>query len=79
MPIEESGFRILDKFSAAFGIESFLILFLIFFTVFAIILYRQIQVMTKKLPTPLTPFLRFVAILLIGVSMAVLFLIIGNF
>lgn len=71
--------NIFGNFNTAFGVEAFIVLFVIFYIVFALILYRQIQLMTKSLPTMLTPFLKFGAILQIGVSIALLFIIIGLF
>ncbi len=78
MPIDET-LGIFSNISLAFGIKAFLILFLVFYNVIAVILFRQIQMMNVMLPTVLAPFLKFVAILHIGVSLAVLFLVIGTF
>ena len=75
----EGGLGIFGEISAAFIIKAFLVLFLVFYGVFAMILYRQIQLMTKKLPTPLSPLLRFVGIIHIGVAATVLLMIIGTF
>lgn len=60
-------------------IKSFLILFLVFYVVFAAILYRQVQIMNKKLLSSLSPILKFVAAVHIGISLAILFLVIGSF
>lgn len=79
MPVEEGGLGVFGNFTAAFGVKSFLILFLIFYTVFAFILYKQVNLMCRKLPTPLSPHLRFIAILNIGISFAVIFLVLGSF
>lgn len=79
MPIESTSFEVVNSLSAAFGIKAFLVLFLVFYIVFALILYRQVQIMALKLLTPLSPILRFIAILHIGASIAVLFLVIGTF
>lgn len=79
MPIESTSFGVVNSLSAAFGIKAFLVLFLVFYIVFALILYRQIQIMALKLSTPLSPILRFIAILHIGISLAVLFLVLGTF
>lgn len=79
MPIEEGGFEIVNNLSAAFGVKAFLILFLIFYAVFAVVLYRQVQLMSKKLPTLLSGHLRFIAILNIGISITILFFVIGTF
>jgi hypothetical protein len=79
MIFEESfGFDFFNL-SAAFGVKAFLILFLVFYNVFALLLYRQIQIMAKKLPTPLSPILKFIAIVHIGISLSILFLIAGSF
>lgn len=79
MPIESSGLDVINRLSAAFGVKAFLILFLIFYAVFAVILYRQVQLMGTKLPTPLNGHLKFIAILNIGVSLTILFFVIGTF
>ncbi|OGD97974.1 hypothetical protein A3A49_02040 [Candidatus Curtissbacteria bacterium RIFCSPLOWO2_01_FULL_38_11b] len=79
MPIEGVGLGFINNISAAFGIKSFLLLFLVFYSVFALLLFRQVQIMNQKLPTSLSPTLRFVGILHVGVALAVLFLIAGIF
>lgn len=79
MPIEAVGVGFLDNLTAAFGVKSFLILFLVFYSVFALLMFRQVQIMDQKLPTALSPFLRFVGILHVGVALAILFLTIGTF
>lgn len=63
----------------AFIIKTFLILFLIFYSIFSLIVFRQIQLMAKSLPVSLSPVLKFVAIVQIGVSGALLFITIGVF
>lgn len=65
--------------SSVFIIKAFLILFLIFYAVFALMLFRQIQLMNKNMPTSLSPLLKSIAILNLGVSWAVLFLVVGSF
>lgn len=77
MPIEGRNF--LSFLNASFGIKAFFILFLVFYAFFALILFRQIQLMTKALPTALSPLLKFVAILHIGVALAFLFIVAGGF
>ena len=62
-----------------FIVKAFLVLFLVFYTVFALIIFRQIQLMVKALPAPISPFLKFVAIVHIGVSLAFLFVVLGVF
>lgn len=79
MPVDSTGFAFLDFFTAALGIKAFLVLFLVFYAFFALILFRQISIMNKKLPTPLSPFLKFVSIVHMGISVAVLLLVIGNY
>ena len=79
MFFENFTFDIFGNLNASFGIKAFIILFVIFYIVFALILYRQIQLMTKSLPTVLTPLLKFIAILQVGVALALLFIFIGAF
>lgn len=78
MPVDDN-FGIFSPIDNAIFLKSFIVLFLVFYSVFALILYRQIQIMNKKLPTTLSPFLKFVAIVHIGISLAILFLVIGSF
>lgn len=78
MPIEDNFGNFFQVETGIF-VKSFVVLILVFYSVFALILYRQIQLMNKKLPTALSPFLKFVAIVHIGVSLALLFLVIGSF
>ncbi|OGD83375.1 hypothetical protein A3J17_01995 [Candidatus Curtissbacteria bacterium RIFCSPLOWO2_02_FULL_40_11] len=78
MPIE-GGLDILNRFTFVFGAKVFIVLFLIFYAFFSLMLHRQIQFMSRKLPTVLNPHLRFLSILNIGVAIAVLFLVIGLF
>lgn len=82
MPIDErfGGFAtILQSLSVVFVLKSFAILFAVFYVVFSLILYRQIQLMDRSLPTPIGPFLKFIGILQIGVALAFLFILIGAF
>lgn len=65
--------------SAGFIAKAFLILFLVFYSVFALILFRQVQLMTKAIPTAVKPFLKFITIIHIGVSIALLFIMIQLF
>lgn len=65
--------------SAGFIAKAFLILFLVFYSVFALILFRQVQLMTKAIPTAVSPFLKFAAIIHVGVSIALLFIMIQLF
>lgn len=73
----ETGF--LDFLSAAFVIKTFFILFLVFYSVFALIIFRQIQLMAKALPMSLSALLKFVAIVHIGVAVALLFVVLEVF
>jgi hypothetical protein len=79
MPIEETAFGQLAYINTNFVIKIFLILFLIFYTFFAFMLLRQIQTLAKELPTSIAPLLRFLAIINLGVSLAILFIVIGVF
>ena len=79
MPIDDFGPRLIPGLNLALGIKAFLILFLVFDTIFVLILFRQIQLMGKSLPTTVNPFLKFIAILQIGVALALLFVVIGVF
>ena len=78
MPVD-GQFANLFEISGSFFTKAFLILFLIFYAVFSLILYRQVQIMSRKLPTALSPILKFVGIIHIGVSLALLFLVAGSF
>lgn len=62
-----------------FLLKAFLVLFLIFYAIFSLVLFRQVQLMEKSLPLPLSPVLTFVAILQIGIAMALIFIVIGAF
>lgn len=65
--------------SIGFLTKVFLVLFLVFYTVFSLVVFRQVQLMEKTLPLPLSPILTFIAILQIGVSLALLFVVLGAF
>jgi len=79
MPIEGGTVGILEGINMALGIKISLLLFLVFNTVFAIVLYRQIQLMGRTIDTPVVSYLRFIAILYIGVSLGILFIVGGSF
>lgn len=79
MPIEGVGGGLLGQLELKFFIKALFILFLIFYSIFSLIMYRQIQLMGKTLPTPIVPFLKFVAIIHIGVAVAILFIVLGIF
>lgn len=77
MIISESG--LLNGIGLVFGIKAFLVLFLVFNLFIALIIFRQVQLMDRKLPTPLAPLLRFASTVYIGLSAAMLLLVIGIF
>ncbi len=79
MPVEDAAIGIFESINIVLIIKAFFILFLIFYIVFAFILFRQIQLMGRTLPTTAVPFLKFVAIVHVGVSAALLFAVIGTF
>ena len=72
-------FDFLTFLSFAFIIKALFVLLLIFYTVFALVIFRQTQLMAKTLPTVLSPILKFIAILHVGISLALLFVVIGVF
>ncbi len=75
----EDTIGIVDLFTARLGIKIFLLLFLVFYAVFAIVLYTQIKQMGHKLPTSVNPFFKFIGLLNIGLALAILFITIGIF
>ena len=81
MPIDQQGANLFGLFNVSvdFGMKIFAVLFVVFYIVFALILFRQIQLMDRSLPNPITPFLKFLGILQIGVALAFLFLVIQFF
>lgn len=72
-------FGFLDFLTVEFIIKAFLILFLVFYVVFALVIFRQIQLMAKALPIPLSPLLKFLGIVHIGVSLALFFVVLEVF
>lgn len=60
-------------------VKAFFVLILVFYGVFAIILYRQIISISGKLPTTLAPFLKFMGLVHVGVALALLSIVIGLF
>ena len=60
-------------------IKSFLVLFLVFYSVFSLIIYRQVQLMSRAIHIPLAPILKSIAIIQIGVSLSLFFIVIGAF
>lgn len=79
MPVEDSALGNFLNFEVDFFAKIFLILFLVFYAVFAFILYRQIHLMCRTLPTAISPLLKFVAIIHIGVALALLLAVLGAF
>lgn len=77
MPIENFNTGIFEQFNFRFGISAFFILFLIFYSVFSLILFRQIQLMGKTLPTTLAPLIKAIAIIHLGIALSLLFAAIG--
>lgn len=73
------NFSFLNFLTAAFIVKAFFVLLLIFYNVFALIIFRQTQLMAKTLPTMLSPILKFLAIIHIGVALALLFIVLGVF
>lgn len=77
MPIEQG--QLFPNINFPFAVKAVLILLLIFNLIFSLLVFRQTQLIGKRLPTPLVPLLRFAATILIGLSAAVLLLVIGVF
>jgi len=77
MPFDQASF--LGNVSMTLVVKAILILLLVFNLIFSFLVFRQTQIMGKKLPTPLGPFLRFVATIYVGLAAAVLLLIVGVF
>ena len=78
MYLEKGLFDFLE-IDAIYITKAFLILFIFFYVVFSLMIFRQIQIMAKTLPTSLTPWLKFIGIVQIGISLALLFVVIGAF
>ena len=79
MSFEGVSPNLFSTFDLTFFVKVFLIVFLVFYIFFAIILFRQILIMNRKLPTPLSAILKFVAFVHIGVSLALVCFVIGSF
>lgn len=69
--------QIIFSLQLSFILKGFLLLFLVFYFVLSIITLRQVQIMANTLVTPLSPLLKFMAVLNLGVSLAVIFLAIN--
>lgn len=79
MPVDNLSVSVLGNLNAQFGLKAFLLLFLVFYSVFTLILFRQIQVMGRTVILPAVPFLKFLAIIHVGITLAILFITIGTF
>lgn len=80
MPVGGDLFSSFNILGFGFALKAFGILFVVFYLIFSIIIFRQIQLMTKSLPAISTgPFLKFIALFQIGIALALLFIIIGIF
>ncbi|HSX18937.1 MAG TPA: DUF5657 family protein [Candidatus Saccharimonadales bacterium] len=73
------GINFSSFFSGGVVVKAFFILFLVFYIVFALIIFRQTQLMGKTLPTIISPFLKFISILNLGIAVAFLFVVLGVF
>lgn len=79
MPVDSTSLGFIYNINIVFWIKIFLILFIIFYCVFSFMLIKQIQMVTKELPTPIMPFLKFISIVNFGISLALIFLVMGLF
>lgn len=79
MPIEDSAFALVGNVNISLWGKLFLILFIVFYIFFAFMLFKQIQIMTRELPTPITPYLKFLGLINVGVATALLFIVLGIF
>ena len=78
MFLEKGLFSFLE-IDAIYVIKAFLALFLFFYVIFSLIIFRQTQVTAKTLSTSLSPYLKFMVIVEMGISLGLLFLVIGGF
>ena len=79
MPIEQGVANIAGNVNVVFFVKLFLILFVIFYSFFAFMLFKQIQLVAKEFYTPIMPFLKFISIVNFGLSLALIFLVLGLF
>lgn len=79
MPIEDFVNGSTGQLGLHFFLKSFLVLLLVFYAVFALMLFRQVQLMCRTLPTTLSPLLKFLAIIHVGAALAVLLVVLGFF
>lgn len=80
MPVGNEIFGGFSFLGFGFVVKAFGILFAFFYLIFSIIIFRQTQLMIRVLPaTTISPFIKFIAILQIGASLALLSSVIGAF
>ena len=79
MPPDAVGFEILSGVNFALLVKAFFILFVVFYSVFALIQLRQIQLMERTIELGGGRFLKFLAIIQIGITLAILLIVIGTF
>lgn len=79
MPLDSLANQIVGLPSLVLVVKAFLILFLIFYSVFALMLFRQLQLAGKTLLTSAVPTLEFVGLVNVVVGLALLFIVIGLF
>jgi len=79
MPIDTTLPGFFNNLNIGFGVKAFFLLFVVFYIVFVLIVFRQIQLMDRALPSPIAPFLKFIGIVQLGVALAFLFIVIGIF
>lgn len=60
-----------------FGIKAFLVLFLVFYLVYALLIVRQVQLMGRAISSRLSPILKFLSIVNVGFALALLLLAVG--
>ena len=79
MPPDAVGFEILSGVNFALLVKAFFILFVVFYSVFALIQLRQIQLMERTIELGGGRFLKFLSIIQIGITLAILLIVIGTF
>ena len=79
MPIDGGGLNFLGFLTGEFAVKVFFVTFLVFYSIFAFILLRQIDLMSSKLPTSINPSLKFIALVNLGISTAFIFIVGGLF
>ena len=68
---------ILSIFTVEFAFKAFSILFLVFYLIYALLIVRQVQLMGRAISSRLSPVLKFLSIVNVGFTMALLLLAIG--